>query len=159
MPVQDQSSRIDVGLQATIIVPIGSANVPATPIVRLEVSLSRRRVFVYRDGVLVTDYPIAIGKKGWETPIGKWKIYSKIENPGWTSFLSGRKVAPGKNNPMGSRWIGYYKDSRGEIGFHGTTNTKSVGLPVSHGCNRMLEKDVRQLFPQVKIGDEVRVTY
>lgn len=128
-----------------------------TPVVRLELSRSRRRVFVFRDDKVVSSYPVAIGRPGWETPIGKWKIYAKLKDPGWTSFISGRKMPPGPDNPMGSRWIGYYQDARGEIGFHGTSNTKSVGKTVSAGCNRMYEGDVQKLYEEVSIGDEVKV--
>jgi lipoprotein-anchoring transpeptidase ErfK/SrfK len=124
---------------------------------RLEVSRSQRRVFVYQANRVIADYPVAIGKKGWETPLGTYHINDKIEHPAWTSFLSGRVVPPGKFNPMGSRWIGYYKDRKGEIGFHATRDVGSVGKASSHGCNRMITADVEKLYEQVAIGDEVRV--
>lgn len=124
---------------------------------RLVVDRSLRRVFVYQADRTIGDYPIAIGKKGWETPLGVWQINDKIVDPAWTSFLSGRVMAPGRNNPMGSRWIGYFKDKKGEIGFHGTRDIGSIGKASSYGCNRMAEADVKKLFEQVSIGDEVRV--
>jgi lipoprotein-anchoring transpeptidase ErfK/SrfK len=124
---------------------------------RLEVSRSQRRVFVYRAERVVADYPVAIGKKGWETPLGTYRINDKLKNPAWTSFISGRVVPPGKFNPMGTRWIGYYKNRKGEIGFHATRDVGSVGKASSHGCNRMVAADVEKLYEQVEVGDEVRV--
>jgi lipoprotein-anchoring transpeptidase ErfK/SrfK len=125
--------------------------------VKLVVVRQERRVFVYQSDELVVSYPIAIGKPGWETPLGDWKITDKISNPGWTSFLTGRVMAPGKNNPMGSMWVGFYKDRRGEIGFHGTQNISSLGKAVSHGCLRMREQDVQDLAKRVDVGTEVQV--
>jgi L,D-transpeptidase ErfK/SrfK len=125
--------------------------------VRLEVSRTRRQLTVFQNQQPIATYPVAIGKPGWETPLGTWKINAKIAKPSWTNFKSGRVVPPGKNNPMGSMWIGYYKDANGEVGFHGTQQTSSVGKASSHGCNRMLEKDVQALSKLVEIGDEVRV--
>ncbi len=148
-------------LATTLLAQAPALDLPLEPPIvsrtRLEVSLSQRRVFVYQNDRPISDYPIAIGKKGWETPLGTYRINDKIENPAWTSFLSGRVVAPGRNNPMGSRWIGYYKDRKGEIGFHGTRDVGSVGKASSHGCNRMAEADVQKMFGQVEVGDEVRV--
>jgi lipoprotein-anchoring transpeptidase ErfK/SrfK len=132
-------------------------NRPVVSHTRLEVHRSLRRVFVFEGDTQIASYPVAIGKKGWETPIGTWRINDKIENPAWTNFLTGRVVPPGRSNPLGNRWIGYYKDARGEIGFHPTRNLGSVGQPVSHGCNRMFEADAKKLFDRVNVGDEVRV--
>jgi lipoprotein-anchoring transpeptidase ErfK/SrfK len=130
---------------------------PVVSQTRLVVDRSSRRVFVYKDDLQVADYPVAIGKKGWETPLGIYHINDKIKNPAWTSFISGRVVPPGKFNPMGNRWIGYYKDRKGEIGFHATRDVGSVGKASSHGCNRMVAADVEKLYEQVEVGDEVRV--
>lgn len=132
-------------------------NTPKDKPIRLVVRLQERRVFVYSADRLVVSYPVSIGKPGWETPVGTWKVTAKLVNPGWTNFLTGRVMAPGRNNPMGTRWIGFFKDKRGEIGFHGTQNIRSLGKAASHGCLRMQELDVQALYEQVEIGTEVQV--
>jgi lipoprotein-anchoring transpeptidase ErfK/SrfK len=130
---------------------------PIAELVTLTLKLKEKKVYVYKDGKAVANYPVAIGKKGWETPTGEWYVMEKITNPGWTSFKNGSTIAPGKKNPLGERWIGFWTDGKDTIGFHGTPDVKSIGKAVSHGCVRMFDKDVKELFPLVKVGTTVKV--
>jgi lipoprotein-anchoring transpeptidase ErfK/SrfK len=130
---------------------------PIAELVTLTLKLKEKKVYVYKDGKAVANYPVAIGKKGWETPTGEWYVMEKIVNPGWTSFKNGSTIAPGKKNPLGERWIGFWTDGKDTIGFHGTPDVKSIGKAVSHGCVRMFDKDVKELFPLVKVGTTVKV--
>nr|WP_310411070.1 L,D-transpeptidase [Chamaesiphon sp. OTE_8_metabat_110] len=43
------------------------------------------------------------------------------------------------------------------MGFHGTPNVKSIGTAASHGCVRMLNRDVKAMFRLVKVGTTVKV--
>jgi hypothetical protein len=63
-------------------------------------------------------------------------------------------VPPGKSNLLGPRWIGL---SRRGYGIHGTTNPRSIGRPASHGCIRMRNSDVEELFGLVAVGDPVEL--
>ena len=130
---------------------------PTAELVTLTLKLKEKKVYVYQDGKAIANYPVAIGKKGWETPTGEWYVMEKITNPGWTSFKNGSVISPGKQNPLGERWIGFWTDGKDVIGFHGTPDVKSVGKAVSHGCVRMFDKDVKALFPMVKVGTTVKV--
>jgi lipoprotein-anchoring transpeptidase ErfK/SrfK len=130
---------------------------PTAEQISLTLKLKEKKVYVYKDGKAIANYPVAIGKKGWETPTGDWYVMEKITNPGWTSFKNGSFIAPGKKNPLGERWIGFWTDGKDTIGFHGTPDVKSVGKAVSSGCVRMYDKDVKALFPLVKIGTTVKV--
>ena len=125
--------------------------------VTLLIKLKEKKVYVYKGDKLVTKYPVAIGKKGWETPTGEWQVMEKIKNPAWTSFKTGEVFAPGTENPLGARWIGFWTDGEDVIGFHGTANVKSIGTAASHGCVRMRNRDVKALFPLVKVGTTVKV--
>jgi len=40
-------------------------------------------------------------------------------------------------------------------GIHGTNRPKSIGKAASHGCIRMRNQDVEELFTLVQVGDEV----
>jgi lipoprotein-anchoring transpeptidase ErfK/SrfK len=126
-------------------------------VVSLVLNLKEKRVYVYRGEKLIKKYPVAIGKKGWETPVGEWQVMEKIKNPAWTSFKTGEVFAPGTENPLGARWIGFWTDGKDVIGFHGTANLKSIGTAASHGCVRMRNRDVKALFPLVKVGTNVKV--
>ncbi len=126
-------------------------------VVNLVLKLKEKRVYVYQGEKLLKKYPVAIGKKGWETPTGEWQVMEKIKNPAWTSFKTGEVFPPGTENPLGARWIGFWTDGQDVIGFHGTANLKSIGTAASHGCVRMRNRDVKALFPLVKVGTTVKV--
>jgi lipoprotein-anchoring transpeptidase ErfK/SrfK len=140
--------------------PASSVSTNSPPVmetVSLVLNLKEKHVYVYKGDKVLTKYPVAIGKKGWETPVGEWQVMEKVTNPGWTSFKDGSVIKPGKNNPLGERWIGFWTDGKDVIGFHGTPNVKSIGTAASHGCVRMLNSDVKALFPLVKVGTTVKV--
>jgi lipoprotein-anchoring transpeptidase ErfK/SrfK len=121
------------------------------------VDLSDRRVYVFQYNEVIASYPIAIGKKGWETPIGNFKIIHKEHYPIWRHPITNAVFEGGTDSPLGDRWIGFWSDGRNELGFHGTPNVDLVGAAVSHGCLRMRNSDVRMLYSQVSIGTEVLV--
>jgi lipoprotein-anchoring transpeptidase ErfK/SrfK len=131
--------------------------VPVVDTVNLLLNLRQRRLYVYKGDKIIAKYPVAIGKKGWETPVGEWQVMEKVKNPGWTNFKTGEVMKPGKENPLGVRWIGWWTDGEDVIGFHGTPNIKSIGTAASHGCVRMYNRDVRALYPLVKVGTTVKV--
>ncbi|MEB3355392.1 MAG: L,D-transpeptidase [Synechococcales bacterium] len=128
-----------------------------TPTLRLVIRLGERRVYVYRDDVVETSFPVAIGKPGWETPVGQHEILNMVENPEWRNPFTGQVIGVGPQNPLGDRWIGFWTDGNNYIGFHGTPNEGSVGRAASHGCVRMFNNDVRALFEIVAVGTPVIV--
>lgn len=137
--------------------------VPATPpmvvaeVVRLELRLGERKVYVFKNDQIIASYPVAIGRAGWETPTGNFAVRDMIENPGWENFRTGEVMPPGEDNPLGVRWISFWTDGVNEIGFHGTPNEELIGQAVSHGCVRMRNQDVMALFNKVAIGTPVVV--
>jgi L,D-transpeptidase ErfK/SrfK len=130
---------------------------PTIAALNLVLKLKERKVYVYKNGEIIATYPVAVGRKGRETPTGEWYIMETIVNPGWTNFNTGKIVPPGPNNPMGTRWLGFWTDGADTIGFHGTRQVSSIGKAVSSGCVRMLNKDVEQLYAFVKVGTIVTV--
>jgi lipoprotein-anchoring transpeptidase ErfK/SrfK len=136
---------------------VAAKSLPPIADVNLVIRLKERKVYVYKGSQIVATYPVAIGKKGRETPTGEWQIMETIVNPGWTNFNTGQMMSPGKNNPLGSRWIGFWTDGKDTIGFHGTNKPDSIGKAVSNGCVRMYDRDVQALYPLVKVGTIVRV--
>ncbi len=123
----------------------------------LVVDLSDRQVSLYENGVLQAQYGIAVGKEGWETPIGSFQILSMQENPVWQNPITGETVTNVSENPLGSRWIGFWTDGKHQIGFHGTNQAELIGQAVSHGCIRMRDPDIQALFTQVTPGTPVIV--
>ncbi|MEB3271802.1 MAG: L,D-transpeptidase family protein [Synechococcus sp.] len=151
--------------------PLSPHSAPAA----LELRLDRRRrlLLLLTHGRLLRRFPVAVGRPGWETPVGRFAVLEKQIEPVWEHPFSGVRIGPGPANPLGSRWIGFHRDCRGPhdrdrhhplmppgcvvTGFHGTPQRASVGRAVSHGCVRLYEEHVRELFDLVPIGTPVTV--
>ena len=142
-------------VQPTVIPTVEPASVEE--FVRLVVQRGQRRVVVYKGKKVMAKYPIAVGKAGWETPIGAFTVINKEEDPIFKSFKTGIIIQPGPDNPLGVRWIGIWTDGKTQLGFHGTDQPELIGKAVSHGCIRMHNKDVIALYKYVTIGTVVQV--
>ncbi|MTJ12072.1 L,D-transpeptidase [Anabaena sp. UHCC 0187] len=153
-PWKTQKSR-----RATVTDPVENTKQPVrgSQTTQVVVDLSDRRVYVSQFDEIIASYPIAIGKKGWETPTGNFKVIHKEHHPIWRHPITGAIFEGGTDSPLGDRWIGFWSDGRNEIGFHGTPNVDLVGAAVSHGCLRMRNSDVRMLYEQVGIDTQVLV--
>lgn len=119
---------------------------------RIVVSLSDRKLALVEDGRVVKIYPAAVGAERTPTPAGSFTIIQRLPNPTW--YGPGRIVPPGKANPLGPRWMGL---SRRGYGIHGTNSPRSIGQFASHGCIRMRNRDVTELYEMVSIGDAVEL--
>ena len=124
---------------------------------RLLLKLRERRVYVYEGDKMLAKYRVAIGKKGWETPTGKFQVIKKVRNPAWKNPWNGKISRTGPNSPLGERWIGFWTDGRQTIGFHGTPGEHLLGRAVSHGCVRMRNRDIKAMFDLVELGTPVIV--
>ena len=126
--------------------------------IRLEISRSQHRVALYSADLLLVTYPVAVGRPGWETPLGDFRVTEMIQDPAWRHPLTRKLYEPGAaGNELGHYWIGFWTDGQTSIGFHGTPHPESVGKSISHGCVRMHEKDIRELFDRVSVGTLVSV--
>jgi lipoprotein-anchoring transpeptidase ErfK/SrfK len=108
-------------------------------------------------------FPVAIGRAEYATPTGRFRVREKLVDPDFVTFdwqdpsrVIGR-VAPGPENPLGARWIGFTTAYGWTIGFHGTPQPELLGQAVSHGCVRMRNSDVVKLYRRVDIGTPVIV--
>ncbi|HYL76823.1 MAG TPA: L,D-transpeptidase [Bryobacteraceae bacterium] len=117
---------------------------------RLVISIPDRKIALLEDGRVVKVYPIAVGKSSTPSPNGNFHIATRVIKPTW--FQPGKVVGPGPANPLGTRWMGLgYKG----YGIHGTNRPRSIGHAASHGCIRMRNHDVEELFELVEVGDAV----
>jgi lipoprotein-anchoring transpeptidase ErfK/SrfK len=119
---------------------------------RLVVSLPDRRMALLEDGRVKKVYVVAVGKKSTPSPTGTFTIKSRVTNPSYSH--DGKVVAPGPDNPVGTRWMGL---SAKGYGIHGTNAPGSIGKAASHGCIRMRKSDLEQLFAAMRTGDEVDI--
>jgi lipoprotein-anchoring transpeptidase ErfK/SrfK len=116
------------------------------------ISIPDRRLALLEDGQLVKVYPVAVGKAETPSPDGEFTVINHAVNPVYRH--EGKEVAPGKDNPLGTRWMGL---SAKGYGIHGTNVQGSVGKIASHGCFRMKKKDVEELYRKVQVGDTVSI--
>jgi lipoprotein-anchoring transpeptidase ErfK/SrfK len=132
-----------------------------------------RLLRVLESGRELKRFPVAVGRPGWETPVGQFRVIELAANPTWEHPATGVHVPPGPDNPLGSRWIGFHRecgfrqgfngqevltiDGCVSAGFHGTPQRDSVGRAVSHGCVRLFDEHVRELFELVELGTPVTV--
>ncbi len=125
---------------------------------KLVLRLRERRVYLYVGEEIEVSYPVAVGRPGWETPTGTFKVLHKVANPTWENPFNGRIIPPGPRNPLGDRLIVFAPmGNQGYAGFHGTTNESLIGQAVSHGCVRMRNRDIRALFEQIDVNTPVIV--
>lgn len=155
------------GLRGTHIEAAAVAEVPPTkPEPYLLLSLSQRRVYLVDEaaGGRGGGYPVAIGRKKYPTPTGRFQINEMVKDPDFVRFdfenpkaKDKGRIPPGPNNPLGLRWIGFAHEHGWAIGFHGTNKTDVLGQAVSHGCVRMRNSDIVEVFDRVKLGATVVV--
>jgi hypothetical protein len=130
------------------------ASVPETRPVprRIVVSILDRKLALMEGGRVVRIYPVAVGAAATPSPSGSFTVVERVTHPAW--YKPGKVVPPGKRNPLGTRWIGL---SVKGYGIHGTSNPRSIGRRASHGCIRLRNADVEELFGLVTLGDAVEL--
>jgi lipoprotein-anchoring transpeptidase ErfK/SrfK len=124
----------------------------AKPTRRIVVSLRDHKLAVMDAGRVIKIFPTAVGAPKSPTPTGSYTIVLRLTNPTW--YGKGKIVPPGKSCPIGTRWLGL--NVKG-YGIHGTDNPASIGHNASHGCIRLRNRDIEELFDMVSIGDAVEL--
>ncbi len=131
---------------------------------------TNNKFLYYVDGKnRATRYGIGVGREGFGWS-GEVKVGRKAEWPTWTPPAEMRArearrgiklpvVMPGgKDNPLGARALYLYKGGRDTIfRIHGTNQPWSIGLNLSSGCIRMMNKDVEHLYARAPVGTKVVV--
>lgn len=118
----------------------GFGNGQAENLPRIIIDIDRR-ILVFSSSSFVKTYPVAVGKRSTPTPLGNWTIVYKSVNPG---------------GPFGARWM-RLSVPWGGYGIHGTNNPKSIGKAVSHGCVRMYNEDVIEVYDRTPLGTPVTI--
>ena len=109
------------------------------PRANILITESARQLTLFNGNNPIHQYPIGIGKSATPTPLGDYEIALKHMNPG---------------GMLGTRWLGLNLDS---YGIHGTNQPWLIGSMVSHGCIRMLNNNVEELFTLVNVGIPVYI--
>ena len=132
-------------------------NMPRTIVVRVD----ENRLYLYEGFDVLRTWSVATAMPGYTTPQGDWKLTRMAENPTWYNpaldswGASLPAVVPGgPTAPMGTRAL-YIDEAPGLIRIHGTPADSSIGTYASHGCIRMHNSEVEQLYDMVELGMRV----
>jgi hypothetical protein len=119
---------------------------------RIVVHRGTRRLEVRRiaDGKLLFSAPVAVGKPGAETPLGhdfyvQWRFFPS--DPFYGSYALETSAYSRLSD-----WPG-----GGVVGIHGTNQPQLIGGAVSHGCIRMLNRDVVRLRALAPVGTPIDI--
>lgn len=127
------------------------------------VSFTDRRLYKVLGKGQAMSYPIGVpmGRARWH---GTLHVSRKAVNPGWTPTPSMRRENPSlpafvpgghPRNPLGVRAL-YLGSTLYRI--HGTDAPWTIGQNVTHGCIRMYNSDVIDLYNRTRIGTRVIAT-
>jgi lipoprotein-anchoring transpeptidase ErfK/SrfK len=139
-------------------VAMGGNYVPGTIVIRTR----ERRLYYVIGGGQAIRYPVGVGRAGMQWS-GTSFISGKYIRPAWQApesirrdYRSGAAVVPGGSsaNPMG---VAAMTLSGTEYAIHGTNAPGTIGGFVSHGCIRMFNEDITDLYNRVGIGTQVVV--
>lgn len=120
---------------------------PALPIVAdsgffsIDIYPHTHRLVVLAQGQKIKTFRIAVGNPSTPTPVGEYQVIYK-----------GKDWGPS----FGPRWLGL-NVPWGNYGIHGTNRPDSIGQHLSHGCIRMRNHDVIELFDMIPVGTKVTI--
>jgi lipoprotein-anchoring transpeptidase ErfK/SrfK len=139
------------------------------------INTTDNRFFLYRNKKLIREgfcssgsYTMlqTEGDRKWifKTPKGKYWIQGKITNPVWRrpdwAFVEEGLPIPPKEHPSRYEYgvLGDYAMSIGD-GYliHGTIYKRFLGMPVTHGCVRLADDDLKAIFNTLSIGSKVYI--
>ena len=125
---------------------------------------ARQLYFAKPDGTL-RRYGVAVGRAGkaWHGMatvgrMGRWPDWRPTANIRREDRRLKAVVRGGSSNPLGARAIYLYQGSRDTMyRIHGTNAPYSIGRFASHGCIRMVNEDVIELYSMIRPGATVVV--
>jgi lipoprotein-anchoring transpeptidase ErfK/SrfK len=126
------------------------------------VKTGERHLFLMLAAGEAIRYPVGVGRAGMQWS-GASYIDAKYVSPAWEPPPDIRREDPrlptmipggSPHNPMG---VAAMTLAGTDYAIHGTNQPSSIGHFVSHGCIRMFNEDVTDLFSRVGVGTPVVV--
>ncbi|WP_314588784.1 L,D-transpeptidase [Paenibacillus terrigena] len=136
---EDKQSIVDSSAALTVNMSTNSAKLLFDEPYKIVIDKQNHRLAVVSGRVIWRSYEVGLG--GDQTPEGTFEISEKVKNPNGKS-----------NGEFGSRGM-TLSDTLYAI--HGTNEPASIGKDESHGCIRMRQADVEELFDMVPLGTRV----
>lgn len=107
---------------------------------KILVDVEESTMYLFQYNELIKTYKCSGGKWSTPSPIGTWTITSKAK---W-------------GEGFGGSWLGL-NVPWGQFGIHGTLEVGSIGWASSHGCIRMNNSEVAELYKIIPIGTKVTI--
>jgi len=139
------------------------------------VDTAENRLFVMNDQKIVKEVIVSCGSgdileepggtRKWifDTPRGEFSVTSKLVNPTWIkpdwAFIEeGEKPPAEYNDRIDNDSLGEFALGFGDGYFiHGTLYTRLLGRNVTHGCVRVGDRDLRDVFMIVPMGARIYI--
>lgn len=125
----------------------------------LLVRIGENKLYLYQDGEITHSWTVATGQPEYMTPTGLFEVTEKRYMPTWVNPAPDTwgadmpaSIPPGPGNPLGVRALNW---SAPAIRFHGTSALYSLGYNASHGCVRLSNEDVIELYDLVEVGTPI----
>lgn len=151
----NSDKKFTVGETITVFNPGAPLNEKIT---RLVAKKADNILYAYNGDRLIATYPTTVGSSDTPSPTGTFSIVNRVKNP-WYRASSGegkdKKVfmlPPGPNSPVGVVWMGLSKPS---YGIHGSPVPEGISRQASHGCVRLTNWDVLEVYANVDTGTKV----
>ena len=143
---------------------------------KIDISIGDQRLTLTRDGEVLRSYPVSSSRFGigteegsMKTPLGNFRIAQKIGHDAEPGTIFKARVALGPDDPLPETedlitsrilWLDGVDEENANtrerfIYIHGTKHEDKIGLPASHGCIRMRNDDVIELFELVNETTQV----
>jgi L,D-transpeptidase YbiS len=144
----------------------------------VRVSIATQKMHVFLDGVLAATYPISTSRFGLgfeegslRTPTGRFVVSEKIGDGAPMGTVFRGRIPSGEMAHEGGEedrvltrilWLDGIEPANANtkdrfIYIHGTNQEAQIGQPASHGCIRMRNKDIVELFDTIPAGTPVLV--
>jgi lipoprotein-anchoring transpeptidase ErfK/SrfK len=130
---------------------VRAADVALDPVrTRIEVDMSERRLWFFRDGKVAMEATVGVGAQGTPTPTGKYYV-----NQRFYTLDRGGPFGPGAIgisafSPVLKDWA-----QGGPVAIHGTNLPSTVGRAASYGCIRIHNRVLRRLLWATETGSPV----
>ena len=120
---------------------------------RIDIDVGARTLALYRGGTRLKLFKVAVGMPTTPTPTGRFAIAEVIPTGDPKAFL-GPIVMP---LTAYSNVLNEFAGGNGRVAIHGTSLPDLIGKPVSHGCIRMHNANVRVLSRMASSGATVTI--
>lgn len=119
----------------------------------IEVDRSRRRARLMDDERVLRSFPVAVGRPGNETPLGRYAVTDKLTPKEPYSVYGCCAIAlTGHQTKLVDGWVGGDR-----LAIHNTPSTWSIGKAASLGCMRASKADAKALMRRLPLGAPVFV--